>query len=301
MRPFELHQAMRRGLATTHEATRYVSRVRLGRFPPFTAVLLALCVHAIAGCTTETPQVVSPAPSPRSGSVVEATHPHIGTTRLGPTEEVPSIAQLKAWRSAVEEEAAGQVRGITWTGVDERDRRVDIGLLPLRGAREQLEAAIVRANVPREVFEIEVGCQGGALWRIEYGIPPSEELRRAIDYSLDVVSQAAYGETVSMTLTLKNRSDAPVQFYTGSAPHDFVVATVHGQEVWHWRCGKTFAAIMRQIKLEHGEELVLVGKWEQMNNWGEPVPAGTYLIRGMLIFEPAGILATPPQELKVLK
>ena len=53
--------------------------------------------------------------------------------------------------------------------------------------------------------------------------------------------------------------------------------------------------------MEPGEELVLVGEWEQMNNWGEPVPDGTYLIRGMLISEPAGILATPPHELKVLK
>ena len=285
MRPSELRQAKRPGLAATHEATRSVSRPQLGRFPPLTAVLLAICVHAIAGCATETPQVVSPVPSPQSSSV----------------EEAPSVAQLRAWHRAVKEEAAGQVRGIVWTGVDERNRRIEFGLIPLRGAREQLEAAIARAKVPREVFEIEVGCQGGALRRIEVGIPPSEELRRAIDYSLEVVSQAAYGGTVSMKLTLKNRSDAPVQFYTGSSPHDFVVATVHGQEVWHWRCGKTFPAIMRQIKLEPGEELVLVGDWEQMNNWGEPVPTGTYLIRGMLIFEPAGILATPPQELEVLK
>ena len=93
----------------------------------------------------------------------------------------------------------------------------------------------------------------------------------------------------------------PVQFYTGATPHDFVVATVYGQEVWHWRCGKTFPAILVEISLEPGEELVLSGEWEQMDNWGEPVPAGTYLIRGMLIMEPADILATPPQELKVLK
>ena len=188
--------------------------------------------------------------------------------------------------------------GPTWTS---GTGALQFGLLPLRGAREQLEAAIARALVPREVIEIEVGCQGGALRRIEVGIPPSEELRRAIDHSLEVISLAAYGETVSLKLTLKNSSDAPVQFYTGSSPHDFVVATVHGQEVWHWRCGKTFPMIMRQINLEPGEELVLVGEWEQMDNWGEPVPAGTYLIRGMLIFQPAGILATPPQELNVLQ
>ena len=224
---------------------RPVSRAGLSSALPRTVVLLALCVLALTGCTTETPQVASPAPSPRSGSIEEATHPHPEATLPGSTKEVPSIAQLKAWRSAVEEVASGTVRGITWTDVDERNRRVAFGLLPLRGAREQLEAAIARALVPREVIEIEVGCQGGALRRIDVGIPPSEELSRAIDHSLEVVSLAAYGETVSLKLTLKNSSDASVQFYTGSSPHDFVVATVHGQEVWHWRCGKTFQAILR--------------------------------------------------------
>ena len=301
MRPSELHQASRLRLPTTGELTRSISWARLCSAVPLTAVVLALCVLAITGCATETPPIGSAVPSSGSGGVEATTRPTAGTALPVPTEEVPSIAQLKAWRSAVEEEAAGKVRGITSTGVDERDRRVEFGLLPLRGAREQLEAAIVRAKVPREAIEIEVGCQGGALRRIEVGIPPSEELRRAIDHSLQVVSQAAYGETVSMTLTLKNSSDAPVQFYTSSTPHDFVVATVYGQEVWHWRCGKTFQMINRQIKLEPGEELVLDGEWEQMDNWGEPVPAGTYLIRGMLIFQPAGILATPPQELEVLK
>ena len=236
-----------------------------------------------------------------SRDVPTPTPTHTGPAWPGSTAEERSVAQLRAWHRAVEEEAAGQVRGIVWSGVDEQNRRIEFGLVPLRGDREQLEAAIARAKVPREVIEIEVGCQGGALRRIEYGVAPSEELRRAIDYSLEVVSQADYGETVSMKLTIKNSSDAPVQFYTGGAPHDFVVATVHDQEVWHWRCGKHTQAIMRQINLEPGEELVLLGEWEQMSNWGEPVTAGTYLIRGMLIMEPAGILATPPQELEVLK
>ena len=301
MRPSELQQTNRGGPPTAAELTRSVSRVQLGSFLLFQAVLLALCVLANAGCSTQTPQVASPVPSRRAGSVEEATRPYTGTTRPGPTEEVPGVAQLKAWLLAVEEAAAGEVRGITWTDVDERDRRIDIGLLPLRGAREQLEAAIARAKVPREVFEIEVGCQGSAQWRIEYGTPPGEELRRAIDHSLEVVSQAEYGKTVSLKLTLKNGSDAPVQFYTGSTPHDFVVATVNGQQFWHWWCGKVFPAVMVERNLEPGEELVLVGEWEQMNNWGEPVPAGTHLISGMLVFAPAGILATPPQELEVLR
>ena len=236
-----------------------------------------------------------------SRDVPTPTPTHTGTAWPGSTAEEPSVAQLRAWYRAVEEEAAGQVRGIVWSGVDQRNRRIEFGLIPLHGDREQLEAAIARAKVPREVIEVEVGCQGGALRRIEYGAAPSEELRRAIDSSLEVVSQADYGETVSMKLTLKNGSDAPVQCYTGSVPHDFVVATVHDQEVWHWRCGKTFQAILEEIKMEPGEELVLVGEWEQMDNWGEPVPEGTFLIRGMLVMEPAGMLATPPPELEMLR
>ena len=301
MRPSELHQANRRVSPPTGELTRSVSRARSCCVLPLRAVVLTLCVLVTLGCTTETPPVASPVPSPRSSSALEATHPHTGTAWPGSTGEEPSVAQLKAWYRAVEEEAAGQVRGIVWSGVDGQNRRIEFGLVPLRGDREQLEAAIARAKVPREAIDIEVGCQGGALSRIEFGIAPSEELRGAIDHSLEVVSQADYGETVSMELTLKNSSDAPVQFYTGGAPHDFVVATVHDQEVWHWRCGKHTQAIMRQINLEPGEELVLLGEWEQMSNWGEPVTAGTYLIRGMLVMEPAGILATPPQELEVLE
>ena len=301
MRSSELHQPIRRGLSATSELTRSISRIRLGKVLAFTVVLLALSVPGIAGCATEKPLLGSPTLSPFPHSVAKAARPPIGSVSPGSTEEGPSVAQLKAWRHAVKEEAAGRVRGITWTDVDERNRRIEFGLIPLRGDREQLEAAIARAKVPRETIDIEVGCQGGALSRIEFGIAPSEELRRAIDYALEVVFQADYGETVSMKLTLKNSSNQPVQFYTDGTGHDFVVATVYDQEVWHWRCGKTFPAVLVEISLEPGEELVLAGEWEQMDNWGEPVPAGTYLIRGMLIMEPAGILATPPQELKVLR
>ena len=303
MRSSEFHQPIRRGLSATSELTRSVSRIRLGKVLAFTVVLLALSALGIAGCATEKPLLGSstPSPLPHGGAKAVAVRPPTGSVSPGSTEEGPSVAQLKVWHRAVREEATGRVRGITWSGVDVGNKRIEIGLVPLRGDREQLEAAISRAKVPRETIDIEVGCQGGALSRIEFGILPSEELRRAIYHSLEVVSQADYGDTVSMTLTLRNISDEPVQFYTGSSPHDFVVSTVNDQEVWHWRCGKTFPAIMREIKLEPGEELVLAGEWEQMSNWGEPVPAGTYLIRGMLIMEPAGILVTPPQELEVLK
>ena len=53
--------------------------------------------------------------------------------------------------------------------------------------------------------------------------------------------------------------------------------------------------------LEPGEELELVGDWEQVDNKAEPVPAGTYLIRGALEMDHPERLVTLPHELRVLK
>ena len=38
--------------------------------------------------------------------------------------------------------------------------------------------------------------------------------------------------------------------------------------------------------LEPGEELELVGQWEQVDNKRVPVPSGTYLTRGVLSMKP---------------
>ena len=302
MKPAEWHRPTRRGLAAASELPRSIPRVRLGRALTFTLVVSVLSVLAVAGCATETPPIASPVPSPQPQSVVEATRPPTWTAWPKSTAEYPSVAQLKAWRSAVGEEAAGQVHGLVRSSLDERNQRVKIGLLPLRGVREQWEAAIARAKVPREAFEIEVGCPGGALWRLETGTDPSKKFRRAIDYSVEVVSQADYGETVSMALTLKNVSYEPVRFVTaGIPPHDFVITNGSGEEVWNWKCGKFIMMPLNMASLPPGEELAFVAEWEQVNNRGEPVPAGTYLIRGVLNMETRERLLTLPRELQVIR
>ena len=51
--------------------------------------------------------------------------------------------------------------------------------------------------------------------------------------------------------------------------------------------------------LEPGEELEFVGEWEQVNNRGEPVPPGAYLVRGVLDLEPPETLVTEAHELEV--
>ena len=188
------------------------------------------------------------------------------------------------------------------TSLDERNHRIEIGLLPLRGVREEMEAAIARANVPREAVVIDVGCPDGALWRLDTGRNPGEEFLDAIDYSLEAVSKSPYGDTVSMKLKLRNTSDEPVQFFTGDRPpHDFVVTTSDGEEVWHWQCAKIILFPLDRKTLEPGEELEFTGEWEQVDNRGKPVPPGTYLIRGVLKMESPERLVTPPHKLRVRK
>ena len=65
--------------------------------------------------------------------------------------------------------------------------------------------------------------------------------------------------------------------------------------------GRDDPANLTAVTLEPGEELELIGDWEQVDNRGEPVPVGTYPIRGALNMEYPAILATSPHQLKVLE
>ena len=105
-----------------------------------------------------------------------------------------------------------------------------------------------------------------------------------------------------MKLTLRSVSDEPVSFLLGGRPpHDFVVSTPDGEQVWHWKCAKVIEQPLDSKTLEPGEELELTGEWEQVDNRGEPVPPGTYLVNGLLNMEAPEMLVTPPHEFKVLR
>jgi heat shock protein HslJ len=223
-------------------------------------------------------------------------------TRPAPTESEYSMADLRAWLKAMEEAAVG-VPGIYiyLSAVDEKNQRIAINIRPLRGALEQMEAVIAKVAAPREAVVIEIGCHVDALNRLDRGKPPDQAFLAAIDYSLEAPSQVAYGETVDMTLTLQNISNGPVQVPMGGIPsHDFVISTIEGENIWRWQCGQVILDIMGGETLEPGEEMELVGEWEQVDNRGEPVPAGTYLIRGALMMDPPERLVTPPHRLEVL-
>ena len=210
-----------------------------------------------------------------------------------------SMDHLDAWYKTLSS-VIGQVPGIAHTDLDEGINRIEIGMQPRRGAREEMEAAIATVDVPRGAVVIDVGCPGIYRWPLDDGNSPDEAFLRSIDYSLEVVDRVSYGETVQMKLTLRNVGDEAVSLSLGGRPpHDFVVSTPDGGQVWHWKCAKLTLTVLDSDTLEPGEELEFIGEWEQVDNRGEPVPPGTYLVRGVLDMEPPGKLVTPPHELEV--
>ena len=193
-----------------------------------------------------------------------------------PAEAEYSEADLARWYERLVD--VKKVPGLAWTDLNEARNRIEIGVYPLRGVREEWEAALATLDVPREAIVIEVGCDGIHPWPIDPGEPPDEAFLRAVDYSLEVVSQAPYGETVRMKLTLRNVSDGTVNLVLGGRPpYDFEVSTPDGEQVWHWKCAKITNQPLDGKTLEPGEELEFVGEWEQVDNRGEPVPPGVYL------------------------
>ena len=211
------------------------------------------------------------------------------------------MADLAEWNRTLRD-VIWQVPGITYTYLDEPRNRIRIGMEPRRGAREEMQAAIESTGVPHGAALIYVGCSGISPWPLDERDPPGEVFLRAVDYSLELKERVSYGETVRMKLTLRNASDEPVYFFTGGRPpHDFVVSTLDGEQVWHWKCAKIIQQPLDSQTLEPGEEMEFTGEWEQVDNRGEAVPPGTYLARGVLDMDPPEKLVTEAREVVIIR
>ena len=217
-----------------------------------------------------------------------------------------SAVDLAAWYEDVKD-TVWQIPGIAWTDLSERRNRIEIGLRPLRGVRERFEAALGTLEVPRQAIEVEVGCERVIQWPDEVGEASEDSFLRYFDYSLDVVSQVPYRGTVRMKLTLQNVTNDQVKVALGGKPaYDFVLTTSDGEGVWNWKCGRITLDVLGSETLEPGEKLEFIGEWEQVDNRGEPVPPGTYLVRGVLNFgqrnvAPVGMVVTAALEMEVLQ
>ena len=177
VRPSDVHLVIRSGILMATEMTRGALAVAGSCATlPLKVVFLALSVLVLAGCSTETPPAAPPVSVPEPGSVAETTRAPTWTAWPKPTEVDPRVTELKTWRRALDEVILDAViLASTGHRVDQLGRKEpphQNRLLPLRGARERMEAAIARVDVPREAVAIDVGCGGS-----DYGASTRADLR----------------------------------------------------------------------------------------------------------------------------
>ena len=212
------------------------------------------------------------------------------------------MTHLDAWYRKLGD-VIWQVPGVMMTDLDESINRIAIHMEPRRGGREEMEAAIASVDVPRQAVVVEVGCEGIHDWPPSARSEPSAAFLRAIRHFLEVAPEAPYGETIPMTLTLENASNEPVSFHTGVSPHNFVITTPDGEQVWDWKCAKIFPDPLITETLDPGQTLEYTGEWEQVNNRGEPAPPGVYLVQGVfdLDYPEQLVMVTPPREVEIVR
>ena len=125
---------------------------------------------------------------------------------------------------------------------------------------------------------------------------------RAAQPSVELVlpSHAQAGDTVPITLRLRNQGDHGLDLQLPGRPvqFDIVIATPDGAEVWRrLRHGATGSALM-VLHLAPGEFQDFTTTWLQVDNAGRRVAPGSYHVRGLLPLPQEG-LSTAPRELVI--
>jgi hypothetical protein len=122
----------------------------------------------------------------------------------------------------------------------------------------------------------------------------------ALTLWLEVPAGGRVGEPVPLKVKVQNTSNGPTEVTFGGRPaYDFAVTKPDGLEVWRWSHGQGIQAILELKTLKPGETVEFVAEWEQRDNEGQPVPAGTYWVRGVVHLEPPERLETAPKSLRI--
>lgn len=205
-----------------------------------------------------------------------------------------------------------------WEQIDNKGKRVPPGTYFVKGQ--------FTGSLGAEGSSDEVTIQSAAHKLV---VRPLGEAELANDsfslkLDLDVPETVKSGEPVLLGLTLTNGTDKPITITSGDADMDFLIANRKGQLVWQWwrfMCCEDYGVT---ITLQPGETLdvreylerlppsrsfllqeisdnkVIWKQTDNLNNvanYGDRVPAGTYFVRGgvsrSLIGEPITGLSIP--------
>ncbi|HEV8613137.1 MAG TPA: BsuPI-related putative proteinase inhibitor [Gemmatimonadales bacterium] len=106
---------------------------------------------------------------------------------------------------------------------------------------------------------------------------------------MPLLFQVANAGKASVTLQLQGREPTA----------DFRVFDARGRQVWSLLRGQIMLGSLRLYSLPARQRLTFRHTWNQRDDAGKPVPAGDYLLRGVLITDAPDGLASPPARLRV--
>ena len=113
--------------------------------------------------------------------------------------------------------------------------------------------------------------------------------------------RARTGEPVPLVFRVTNTGKASVtlQLLGRSPSADFQVCDSQGRMIWSRLHGQTMLGVLRLHPLDAGEELVFRDVWNEIDDSGSPVPAGEYLIHGVLLTDDRDGLASPATRFRI--
>lgn len=105
------------------------------------------------------------------------------------------------------------------------------------------------------------------------------------------------GETVSMQLVIRNRTDSLIVLVLAASRDwgiDFVITDVDGREVWSRAYGYDIDLRGVPLPIASSDSVVWTYEWNQRSNAGHRVDPGSYRVSGYLTPRSRGAMGTAP-------
>src|SRR5215208_2928190 len=135
-----------------------------------------------------------------------------------------------------------------------------------------------------------------------YALALVGQLAGSMKLELVLPASVRQRQAIEITLRLINTSRKPVTVYLQGRPIAFDVIVTHedGRPVWRRLKGAVIPSILQVRVLQPGETVEFSDTWRQQDDLGQPIPAGRYLVTGVLPADPPEEFRSSTELLRIL-